>query len=309
MAVLLAVFAGGALAETAPQGSLDANNLDATPSTAGQLSLSRYYAIGQTFTAVNSGELTSAQALLFLYAIGTPPTEPFTMEITNVDASGAPVGEPLASTTIPASAVSAVGPIPGSLVTGVFSDPATVEAGQQYALVLKTRSFANYAVAISTTEVGSPYEGGIMPYQFDPFGEFGGPSEWFRGESIDMIFAIYVTPDTKAPEVASVNPDKEAQGAARGSTVSATFSEAVRATTLTSSTVQLFSGNSTKPIKATLSVNPATDPTSVTLTPSERLDAKTRYTAKIKGGATGVKDLAGNPLSSDFSWTFTTGVR
>jgi len=46
----------------------------------------------------------------------------------------------------------------------------------------------------------------------------------------------------------------------------------------------------------------------VTLTPSSKLDAKTRYTAKIKGGSTGVKDLAGNPLASDvFSWSFTTG--
>jgi hypothetical protein len=47
--------------------------------------------------------------------------------------------------------------------------------------------------------------------------------------------------------------------------------------------------------------------TSVTLTPASKLDAKTRYTAKIKGGPNGVKDLAGNPLASDFSWSFTTG--
>jgi hypothetical protein len=75
--------------------------------------------------------------------------------------------------------------------------------------------------------------------------------------------------------------------------------------TLNSQTVQLFSGNSTKPIKAKLS----TTPDSVTLTPSSKLDANKTYTAKIKGGATGVKDLADNPLASDFSWTFTTGAR
>jgi hypothetical protein len=77
----------------------------------------------------------------------------------------------------------------------------------------------------------------------------------------------------------------------------------VQPATLTSNTVQLFSGNSTRPIKATLSKTS----TSVTLTPSTKLDAKTKYTAKIKGGATGVKDLAGNSLASDFSWSFTTG--
>src|SRR5215208_5493991 len=140
-----------------------------------------------------------------------------------------PVGERLASTTIPASAVSAVGPIPGSLVTGVFSDPATVEAGQPYALVLKTTSSANYGVAISTTEVGSPYEGGMMRYQFDPFGEFGAPSEWFSGESIDMIFAIYVTqPDTMPPEVASTRPPNDATGVSATANIRATFSEDMR---------------------------------------------------------------------------------
>jgi hypothetical protein len=106
-----------------------------------------------------------------------------------------------------------------------------------------------------------------------------------------------------APEVDTTNPVDGTQGVLRGSTVTAEFSEEVQASTLTSNTVQLFSGNSFKPIKATLSK--ASD--SVTLTPSKRLDAKTRYTAKIKGGATGVKDLAGNPLTSDFSWSFTTG--
>ena len=32
----------------------------------------------------------------------------------------------------------------------------------------------------------------------------------------------------------------------------------------------------------------------------------TLYTATVKSGANGVKDAAGNPLASDFVWTFTT---
>jgi Tol biopolymer transport system component len=130
-----------------------------------------------------------------------------------------------------------------------------------------------------------------------------------RSNTATKTFKVTVQ-DTTAPTVDAVNPVDGTQGVARGiKEVTANFSEAVQAATLTSNTVQLFSGNSTRPIKATLSRNPSTDPTSVTLTPSSKLDAKTRYTAKIKGGQSGVKDLAGNPLASDFSWSFTTGSR
>jgi Tol biopolymer transport system component len=129
-----------------------------------------------------------------------------------------------------------------------------------------------------------------------------------RSNTATKMFKVTVQ-DTTAPTVDAVNPVDGAKEVARGSSVTANFSEAVQAATLTSETVQLFSGNSPKPIKATLSRNPSTDPTSVTLTPSSKLDAKTRYTAKIKGGQSGVKDLAGNPLASDFSWSFTTGSK
>lgn len=110
--------------------------------------------------------------------------------------------------------------------------------------------------------------------------------------------------DKTAPSVSETIPKANATKVSRTTPVTAKFSEAVQADTLTSDTVQLFSGNSTKPVKATLSKTS----NSVTLTPSTRLDANNRFTVKIEGGATGVKDLADNPLS-DFSWTFTTGGR
>jgi hypothetical protein len=124
--------------------------------------------------------------------------------------------------------------------------------------------------------------------------------------------------DKTAPYVKTTSPaDNNVTNVSRTTKVTAVFSEAVQAATLTSNTVQLFSGNSTKPIKATLGWNPSTNPTSVTLSPASRLDAKTKYTVKIKGGATGVKDLAGNPLDQDQDsnngnqdtvWSFTTGT-
>ena len=49
-------------------------------------------------------------------------------------------------------------------------------------------------------------------------------------------------------------------------------------------------------------------PDTVTLNPTANLATSTLYTATIKGGAAGVKDLAGNPLAADKVWTFTTGT-
>jgi len=44
------------------------------------------------------------------------------------------------------------------------------------------------------------------------------------------------------------------------------------------------------------------------LNPGTDLAPGTTYTATIKGGSGGVKDLAGNALASDRSWTFTTAA-
>jgi hypothetical protein len=52
-----------------------------------------------------------------------------------------------------------------------------------------------------------------------------------------------------------------------------------------------------------VSYNPTTRV--VTLNPSATLAARTKYTVKVTGGATAVRDLGGNPLASS-SWSFTT---
>ncbi len=44
------------------------------------------------------------------------------------------------------------------------------------------------------------------------------------------------------------------------------------------------------------------------LQPSSALNGSSNYTATVKGGATGVSDLAGNRLPNDVAWTFATGT-
>jgi hypothetical protein len=96
-----------------------------------------------------------------------------------------------------------------------------------------------------------------------------------------------------------------------GSKVEATFSKAMDANTINGSTFTL-----TKPDGPDLDTNPdavsgtvtysSTANNTATLSPSANLDSSTTYTATVKGGANGVKDSAGNPLSADEVWTFTT---
>ena len=45
-----------------------------------------------------------------------------------------------------------------------------------------------------------------------------------------------------------------------------------------------------------------------TLQPGTALAFSSTYTATVRGGSTGVKDLAGNPLVADFTWSFTTSA-
>jgi hypothetical protein len=72
--------------------------------------------------------------------------------------------------------------------------------------------------------------------------------------------------------------------------------------TITSATFTLTNGPTAVP--AAVSYNSTNNV--ATLNPGADLAAGTTYTATIKGGASGVKDAAGNALAADRTWTFTT---
>ena len=109
--------------------------------------------------------------------------------------------------------------------------------------------------------------------------------------------------DITPPTVTSVSPTNNATGVSTGTTVSAIFNEAMDASTINSSTIELRNPSNAL-ITATVSYNAGTN--TATLTPSAALANSTVYTAKVKSGASGVKDAAGNPLASDYNWSFTT---
>lgn len=103
--------------------------------------------------------------------------------------------------------------------------------------------------------------------------------------------------DVTPPVVTSVAPANNATSVATGSTVTATFSEPMNPSTISSSTFSLKQGSTTISGVVTYSGNVAT------LSPSATLAAGTAFTATV---STGVRDAAGNALASAYSWSFTT---
>jgi hypothetical protein len=116
------------------------------------------------------------------------------------------------------------------------------------------------------------------------------------------------TPST-APTVKSSTPPAST-GISTSTMVTAEFSEAMDAntltdpTTLTSTTFTLNSAGGSVAAHVTYDANSRT----ATLDPDFDLGAGTSYTATIKGGSNGVKDTQGESLAQDFSWTFTTAT-
>ena len=86
----------------------------------------------------------------------------------------------------------------------------------------------------------------------------------------------------------------------------ATFSEAINAATLTTTTFSVTDQTTAAAVAGSVGYNSGTR--TATFTPSAALVAGRTYLARVLGGATGVADVAGNRLASDVTWTFTTAT-
>ena len=108
--------------------------------------------------------------------------------------------------------------------------------------------------------------------------------------------------DTTAPSVTSTNPADTATLVATNQKVTATFNEGMDSTTINPLSFTLTGPGVTPVVGA---VTYTTTGNTATFTPSSALLTATLYTASISTAAT---DLAGNPLASAYTWTFTTGA-
>jgi hypothetical protein len=144
---------------------------------------------GQVFTALNTGQLTSARA-----EVGkeTGSSGDFVFEILEVDANGDPTDTVLASTTVSDAGVVDGAAFPAALtqVTATFTTPAAVVAGEQYALAVSRPSTGPFWAGFRTSST-CPGEGYV---RISGWGE--------NSPNVDLVYDVFVTPGP--PQIGAV---------------------------------------------------------------------------------------------------------
>ena len=195
-----------------------------------------------------------------------------------------------------------------------FSSPVAVTANTTYIVSYHSR-VGFYAVNSNywVSDVNNPPLRGLFDGEDGPNGVYlytatsAFPTNTFQSENywVDVVFIDNVAPDTTAPTVASTTPTGGTANVPVTTNVTAAFSERLDPATVSGATFELRDSNNVL-VPATVSYNDAT--WQAVLDPSANLKASSTYTALVRGGTIDprIKDVAGNPLAQNMSWTFTT---
>ena len=230
------------------------------------------------------------------------------VEITARTFPGDPGSKPAASDTTPPQ-VGSTSPVngatsvaTGSSVTATFSEAVSSGSVTTTTFTLKNggASIAGTVSASGSTATfhptaallnGTTYTGTVTTGVKDLAGNA-------LASDYSWTFTTAAAADTTPPAVSSVTPTAGSTTAAVNTPVTATFNEPVSSASLTTTSFTLKNGGAS--IAGTVSVIGS----AATFHPTSALLNGTTYTATV---TTGVTDLAGNALGSDYTWSFTTG--
>ncbi|MEJ7911755.1 MAG: Ig-like domain-containing protein, partial [Chitinophagaceae bacterium] len=156
-------------------------------------------------------------------------------------------------------------------------------------------SFTGKTATLSPTSALTPnttYTGTITTGVKDPAGNAIQANYVWR-------FTTGAAPDVQSPTVIATDPQDLATGVALSKKISATFSEVMDSLSTTLNFTLSNTSMGGTPVPGTVSYSGST----VLFTPSSMLTANTTYRATITSGA---RDVAGNRMLSDYTWSFTT---
>jgi hypothetical protein len=212
---------------------------------------------------------------------------------------------PTVSSTVPADLATNVAI--STVVTATFSEAmdATTISGTTF--TLKTTS-GSVAVAGSVS-----YDAGTRKATFTPTSPLANNTNYTatvttgvkdaagNAMAANKVWTFTTIADTTPPIVSSTTPADNATGVAITAVVTATFSEAMDATTISGTTFTLKTTSGSIPVAGSVAYDAGTK--TATFTPTLALATNTVYTATI---TTGAKDAAGNALAANKVWAFTT---
>ena len=190
--------------------------------------------------------------------------------------------------------------------TGTWSHAAIVRSGNNFNIYFNGTSITNGTSSSSMPNSDGLLVSGGYIYNGTPQDLFNGYIDEVRiSKGIARWTSNFTPPtapydvDTTPPTVSSTSPAGSSTGVGVSSAISATFSEDINSSTITTSTFTLSSSSGSS-VSGTVSYSNKV----ATFTPSSNLSYSTTYTATI---FTGVKDISGNAMSSNYTLSFTTG--
>lgn len=246
------------------------------------------FTLGTTSTATGCPEISDVK----LVAQRAPPDAPSTSS----DAA------PSVSSTSPANSATGVALNPSITVT--FSEAMDTSSITASTFKLTTSTGTAIGGTITTTSTtatftpttnlnaNTSYTGTVT----NGITDLGGKA---LNATYTWSFTTGTEVDTSVPSVSSTSPADDATRIAINSAVTATFSEAVNASTVTTSSFSLAPSAGGSNITATVGYSG----TVATLTPTSNLSNATLYIATL---TTAIQDTAGNALSTNKTWDFRT---
>jgi bacillolysin len=241
----------------------------------------RSVTIKATDAAGNTSDASDALNVTIDTTIATPAAP----DLVTASDSGSSNSDNITNDTTPTfNGTAEAGASVSVLVDGVEKGSGTATGGS-YSITTSALDDDQHSVTVKTT---------------DAAGNTSGPSN-----------SRTVTVDTAKPQISNTTPLAGTTNVARGTNLTATFSEKMTASSVNTTTFKLFKVNSDgtqtriTDVVVSLSANglkATLNPFGVQ-TPTLLLARNTKYKGVV---TTGAKDLAGNSLAQQKSWTFTT---
>jgi hypothetical protein len=215
-----------------------------------------------------------------------------------------PCGPPTVLSVTPPNL--AVGICPSSVVTATFSEamnPATINTTTFTLTGPGTTPVTGVVTYAGSTATFTPTSALALNTLYTATITTGAQN--LNGTALASNYVWTFTTATTActpPTIISVAPPNLAVDICPGTLVVATFSEAMNPATINTTTFTL-TGPGTTPVTGTVTY--VVSSYVATFTPTSPLALDTLFTATI---TTGAQDLAGDPLASNYVWTFTTNT-